>query len=729
MARPISSRPSLRTPALLARKRGWNRLLVLAVGLLLSSIAIGCAGIDLSDINLDMPFKKDEREKLKRRKNVDAALLGMGGHSKFIGDYISIRGQGVTTIQGVGLVNGLDGTGEDPPASYYRKMLVEDMRRMKIENPESILSSPNTALVIVTAYIPPLIRKGDRIDVEITLPEGSETTSLAGGWLLPCRLSEFVYLDGGMREGKELARSSGPVILFTNGQTSKASLKKGLIPGGAEYIGEDRNLTMGLRPDYVGAKMVTKISNRVSSRYHGYDKAGIKQPMAKPKTDSQIELVVHDKYRENYPRYLQVIRHMALNETPIDRHMRMQQLREQLLVDATSERAALELEGIGPDGLAALKDGLQAPGLEARFRAAEALAYLGNADGVRALQEAADKEPAFRAYALAALATLTDGDAMLVLRELMNHPSIETRYGAFRALSTVAPHDPVVSGIKFDDNKFSLHIVDSTAEPMIHVTRYKKCEIVLFNANQEFLPPVISRPGKNFIVKSSGDGTHIEVTRIAAGERDIKQKVPRRIADVIRTLAAMGATYPDILQLLVEADQQHNLPGPIGIDALPQAGRVYYRENAEGEKEEAQIGGEGLAPNLFGTGQEERPAEPPVLIPAEEEKTPDEKKDQTEADAAEKDEPAGKAKEETPAGARPQGAKPQDARTKKPDAPREAPAEASGKSAIEDVPPSQEPSEPPPQQDVPSRGRFGWLPETAAADSREGSRSTERTAR
>lgn len=733
MARPISARPST-PPARSPRLLGGRRLLALVAGLLLSSMAIGCAGIDLSDIKLDMPFKKDEREKLKRRKNVDAALLGMGGHSKYIGDYISIRGQGVTTIQGVGLVNGLDGTGEDPPASYYRKMLLDDMRRMKIDSPESILSSPNTALVIVTAYIPPLIRKGERIDVEITLPEGSETTSLAGGWLLPCRLSEFVYLDGGMREGKELARSNGPVILFNSDSSSKASLKKGLIPGGAEYIGEDRNLTMGLRPDYVGAKMVTKISNRVSSRYHGYDKAGIKQPMAKPKTDSQIELVVHDKYRENYPRYLQVIRHMALNETPIDRHMRMQQLREQLLVDATSERAALELEGVGPDGLAALKDGLKAPGLEARFRAAEALAYLGNADGVRALQEAADKEPAFRAYALAALATLTDGDAMLVLRELMNHPSIETRYGAFRALSTVAPHDPVVAGIKFDDNKFSLHIVDSTAEPMIHVTRYRKCEVVLFNAGQEFLPPMIARPGKNFIVKSSGDGTHMEVTRIAAGERDIKQKVSRRVADVIRTLAAMGATYPDILQLLVEADRQHNLAGPIGIDALPQAGRVYYRENAEGEKEEAQIGGEGLAPNLFGTGQEERPAEPPMLIPAEEEKpSADEKKGKKDADASENEEAPAKASnadaDKKRTAETPPPAKPAQAESKKPEARKTAPAEASGKSAIDDLPPAQGESEPPPQQEVPSGGRFGRLPATAALDSREGARPAERTVR
>lgn len=583
--------------------------------MVLPLLGAGCSAIELSDA-FKNPFAKDDKEKAKKRqRNIDAALRGDGGHAKFIGDYVQIRGEGVQTLQGVGLVNGLSGTGEDPPASYYRKMLLDDMRRMKIENPESMLSSPNTTLVIVTAYLPPLVRKGDRIDVEVTLPEGSETTSLAGGWLLPCRLSEFAYVDGGMREGKELARSSGPVILFTAEGTSGASLKKGLIPGGAEYIGEDRNLTMGLRPDYVGARMVTKIENRISHRFHGYDKAGIKKPMAKAKTDSTIELTVHDKYLENYPRYLQVIRHMALNESPIDRHMRVQKVRDELLVDRTCEEAALQLEGMGAEGMPALKEGLKAQGLEARFRSAEALAYLGSAEGVRVLQEATEKEPAFRAYALAALAALQDGDAIVTLRSLMNHPSMETRYGAFRALSTVAPNDPVVAGIPFNQ-RFSLHIVDSSSEPMIHLTRFKKSEIVLFNAEQEFLAPLVVRAGNHFIIKTSSDATHVVITRTAVGERTIRQNVSKRIADVIRTLADMGASYPDILHMLVQADQQHNLPGPIGIDALPQAGRVYVRPSTEGESaEQTTIGGDGLVPNIFGTGVENRPSEPPEFKP------------------------------------------------------------------------------------------------------------------
>ncbi len=100
----------------------------------------------------------------------------------------------------------------------------------------------------------------------------------------------------------------------------------------------------------------------------------------------------------------------------------------------SSAQAALELEAIGVETIPILKEGLQAIELEARFRSAEALAYLNDASGVAVLKEAALNEPAFRAFAIAALSTLKDGDAVLAMRDLMQDEEIETRYGALRAL-------------------------------------------------------------------------------------------------------------------------------------------------------------------------------------------------------------------------------------------------------------------------------------------------------
>ena len=161
--------------------------------LLLLLFSAGCQALDL-DFKLPGMLNPDNR----RKARVNNALRGEKGHSRLLGDYISIGGDTVRMVQGVGLVVGLDGTGEDPPASPQRKLLLEEMRRRRVDDPESLLRSPNTALVIVTAFIPPLIRKGDPMDVEVKLAEGSQTTSLKGGHLLPCFLREYAYLaDGG----------------------------------------------------------------------------------------------------------------------------------------------------------------------------------------------------------------------------------------------------------------------------------------------------------------------------------------------------------------------------------------------------------------------------------------------------------------------------------------------------------------------------------------------------
>ena len=129
--------------------------------------ALFCAGCQTLDLDFKLPgmLNPDNR----RKARVNDALNGQKGHSQLIGDYISIGGDTVRMVQGVGLVVGLDGTGEDPPATPQRKMLLEEIRRRRIDDPESLVSSPNTALVVVTAYLPPLIRKGDPIDVEIKL--------------------------------------------------------------------------------------------------------------------------------------------------------------------------------------------------------------------------------------------------------------------------------------------------------------------------------------------------------------------------------------------------------------------------------------------------------------------------------------------------------------------------------------------------------------------------------
>ncbi|WP_437224322.1 flagellar basal body P-ring protein FlgI [Planctomicrobium sp. SH661] len=588
--------------------------------LLMFTVSSGC-----SEWHLSKPFiSKEELQEKERQNNVREAMRGENGHSRMIGDYIKIGDNGYIKVQGVGLVDRLDGTGEDPPASHLRTMLLEDLRQHEVKDPQTFLSSSNTALVVVTAYIPPICKKGEKIDVEVTVPDGSETVSLAGGWLMPCYLREMALMNGEVHEGKQIAIASGPVLIdaladstsvaIDSSASAAAAHRRGRIPGAATFLGDSRSLTISIRNEYATVRMSRQIAERIGKRFHDYDEHGIRRPLSEAKTNSRLELIVHERYRNNYPRYLQCIRAMRLTETPVDRHMRMQQLAEEINFGPTAESAALQLEAIGADAIPVLKNALLSPDLEARFHAGCALAYLGNADGVPALKEAAENEPAFRIFALAALSTINDGASSDALRSLANLESVETRYGAFRSFSTMAPSDPFVKGEQLEGN-FSLHGIESSAKPLIHLTRYKKAEVVVFDHKQEFLAPLMLRAGNRIILQSSPQGDRMLIKRIAPGEPTRQKEVSLRVMDVIRGATELGANYPDIVQMLVQAERQRNLPGGIAIDQLPEPGRVYERPASQGPTPESAssevltpsvtVGSQGLLPNLF----DEKPPE------------------------------------------------------------------------------------------------------------------------
>jgi hypothetical protein len=372
-----------------------------------------------------------------------------------------------------------------------------------------------------------------------------------------------------------------------------------------------RKLTALVRNDHRSAKLTHKIANRIGERFHDYDDHGLHKPLAEALTDLKIELTVPEKYRDNYPRFQQVIRNIALRETDVERHMRIKALRDSLMIPEQCEQAALELEAVGVASAPVLKEGLKSSDIECRFRAGEALAYLGDPAGADALKEAADKEPAFRVFALVALATLDDGAAFQALYELMNHESLETRYGAFRALSEANPNDPNVQGEKMPGG-YSLHILKTTGKPMIHMTQRRKAEITIFGAHQAFTTPMMARAGQKIMVIGESGSDTVRVVRIAAGEGRQVREVSTRVSDVIRACAELQAGYPDIVQLLVQAQNNANLPGHVGIDEMPRAGRVYARTLPENRgASETTVGSENQMPNLFETGLKPAGALPP----------------------------------------------------------------------------------------------------------------------
>ncbi len=594
----------------------------LSVSLLMAGSIVGCQDFKLLPSKLlrsQSPDKQDEdSEKLSdidkdddKDKEFETKV-----ETPMVGDYAGFANLNLVTLEGVGLVVGLDGTGSDPPPSSAREILADDMRRRGIDDPETILRSPNTALVIVRAYLPPMIRKGEAFDVEVRVSDGDTTTSLNGGWLLETELSESALVPGqGVMKGHILGKAKGPIMVTSGeGKSDNTGLKRrGKILGGGASK-KDRDLRIQLRSDFRSVRQSKRIADKIGQRFFAYNESGLREPLAKALTDQTIELKVLPRYKDNYPRYREVIRNIAFRETPVARHVRMEKLKSQLLDPDTTEIATLQLEAIGNEAIPILKTGLKHPNLEVRFNAAVALAYLGQAEAVPVLGEAAVSERAFRVYALAALSTIDDGEAHLLLRNLTNAQtdasgktidSAELRYGAFRALWTLDKRDPYLNGEMMkeadsDRELFALHTLPTTGEPIIHLTQHRRSEIVLFGEDQRFKTPLAVRAGNHILVTAQPGTDRIVISKYQAGLPDKRKEVSTRVAEVIRTAVDFGASYPDVAQLLLQAAKQQNLTSQIEIDALPQGAREYVRkaDSAKSNGKKVRVGNANLIPNF-----------------------------------------------------------------------------------------------------------------------------------
>ena len=259
----------------------------------------------------------------------DDASKGIEVNTPLVGDYTNFAGLNPVLLEGVGLVVNLRGTGGNPAPSMYTTALLDDMRRRGVSNPNQLLQSPDTALVIVRAYLPPLMKIGETLDVEVIAPDSADVTSLAGGWLMETYLHEQAFVPGrGVLKGHPYAKAKGAILIpgvNAAAKTEDPRLKRGRVLGGATVL-KKRELSIFLRNDFRSIRNSTRIAEAIGRRYHHFDEFGIKKPMAEAKTDQKIVLDVHPRYKDNYPRHLQGIRSVAFRETTVSQRVRSAKL-------------------------------------------------------------------------------------------------------------------------------------------------------------------------------------------------------------------------------------------------------------------------------------------------------------------------------------------------------------------------------------------------------------------
>jgi hypothetical protein len=138
------------------------------------------------------------------------------------------------------------------------------------------------------------------------------------------------------------------------------------------------------------------------------------------------------------------------------------------------------------------------------------------------------------------------------------------------------------------------------------LTTRTRPEVVLFGAGQKLSTPLYLTAGKHIMVTAQAGAQTASIRKFAPDQPDERREVSLNVADVIRGVSELDATYPDVVQMLTEAAGQNNLVGRFSHDALPESGRMYERqaepnETAKGKKgsRKTRIGRESSAPNMF----------------------------------------------------------------------------------------------------------------------------------
>jgi flagellar basal body P-ring protein FlgI len=506
-----------------------------------------------------------------------------------VGDLAIPFGMFPVKLEAVGLVSGLHGSGSDPEPSPQRAMLMAEMQRRGVENPNQLLATRNYSLVLVRGILRPGIQKGDHFDVELRVKDRSETTSLRGGYLLETRLSDMAVIYGRVLDGKVRGVAQGPVLVDPSATEKHDSVQlgRGLVLGGG-LARESRSVGLFLKnaeetnmtPEQLlnAAVKSAQVANAINRRFSAH-KNGIKVGVARAIRGNYVDLIVDPAYKDNLVRYFQVLRAIELRETPEELNQRIAGLQTKIYDPESAAESAIKLEAIGKPAIKALVSAAQSHDPKIQFYSAEALAYLDRREAAEPLGIAA-RNAAFRSRALTALSVMHDTAAYEQLRDLLGVPSAETRYGAFRALTVMCPDDSLIKGENFGE-LFSYHVLDTKGPPMIHVTRNRCAEVVLFGMNQRFLTPLALNAG-NQIMVTAGKNGDVSVSKFVPHEADQKRLVSTKVDDVVRAIVELGGTYPDVVQAFQEAKAAGCLEGRFEIDALPEAGRSYEATVEEG---------------------------------------------------------------------------------------------------------------------------------------------------
>lgn len=179
------------------------------------------------------------------------------------------RFEGVRDNQlfGMGLVIGLEGTGDGRGSQANVQMVANMLERFGITVDRDALRLRNVAAVMVTADLPAFVRPGDRIDV--TVSSFGDARSLQGGFLLQTPLQAadgqvYAVAQGAVSIGGFNVRAGGSQVQRNHavvGQVPNGAIVERAVP--ATVVDGDRLTLILHEPDFTTAARVAEAINEM----------------------------------------------------------------------------------------------------------------------------------------------------------------------------------------------------------------------------------------------------------------------------------------------------------------------------------------------------------------------------------------------------------------------------------------------------------------------------------
>ena len=223
-----------------------------------------------------------------------------------------VRGQEEITLQGLGIVAGLDGTGDGgnflPTVRSLAMMMQLLGTPLGEQGTSELKDAKNVALVIVTATIPAAgARRGDKIDCTLS---AISAKSLAGGHLL------LTPLTGPLPQQNPVvfALAEGPLTLDNETLLTTARIHGGcrLAEDFFNPFSENGQVTLVVDKDYAGFQVTQEIAEVINTRRELL--GGGEQTLAKAIDQVNVEVTIPAAYRDHLVQFVSEILSLEMLE-------------------------------------------------------------------------------------------------------------------------------------------------------------------------------------------------------------------------------------------------------------------------------------------------------------------------------------------------------------------------------------------------------------------------------